>query len=176
MGLATVAGLPPWGLTGGGPRRARVCPASEVGHASFPLCCCQGDGEVTPGAHTSLCARPSPVARLGWGSSRRGPHLSLGEEVWWGAGQRRANGVGEQERGPQHRRGRGGSQVDLATPPFSTTPRNPWHEACSRCGRSAADRRVCDGVGWPQGWPDGDCREPHAQRTLLPPDSWPAEL
>lgn len=84
--------------------------------------------------------------------------------------------MGERERGPQHRMGRGGSQVDLATPPFSTTPRNPWHEACSRCGRSAADRRVCDGVGWPQGWPGGDCREPHAQRTLLPPKSWPAEL
>lgn len=84
--------------------------------------------------------------------------------------------MGERERGPQHSRGRGGSQVDLATSPFSMTPRNSRHEACSRYGLPAADRRVCDGAGWPQGWADGDCRELHTQRTALPPDSWPAEL
>lgn len=58
--------------------------------------------------------------------------------------------MGERERGPQHSRGRGGSQVDLATSPFSMTPRNSWQEACSRYGLPAADRRVCDGGGAPR--------------------------
>lgn len=141
-------GLPPEGFTGRGPHRACVLvllQSWDMPHFLSAAARAPGSRPLEP-ARASVPG-PSPTAHLGWGSSRRGRHLSLGKEVWWGARQRRANRVGEQERGPQHSRGRGGSQVDLATSPFSMTPRNSRQEACSRYGLPAADRRVCDGGG-----------------------------